>query len=227
MRKLPALRLLLFMSIATSACNLSTSTGETSSPTPSTIQTAFAIATMTGAARTPGVAPPFALATLPPNQTGLPSIPVTGGTQLPGTQSAAGPASWPERQNGNVGPEVFAIQCLLRERGYNIPADGVFDIQTQNAVATFQAQNGLPATGIVDSTTFPLLVQIGSLQKGQAGDAVRAVQRLLRAKFGYAITASGAFNEQTDAAVREFQDAHGLIPDGIVGLETWHALLAP
>jgi peptidoglycan hydrolase-like protein with peptidoglycan-binding domain len=126
-----------------------------------------------------------------------------------------------------VGPEVFAIQCLLRERGYNIPADGVFDIQTQNAVATFQAQNGLPATGIVDSTTFPLLVQIGSLQKGQAGDAVRAVQRLLRAKFGYAITASGAFNEQTDAAVREFQDAHGLIPDGIVGLETWHALLAP
>jgi peptidoglycan hydrolase-like protein with peptidoglycan-binding domain len=224
MKRLPALCILLFISVTAPGCSYATSTPKDSSPTPSTIQTAFAIATMTGAAYD-GVAPPFAFSPVSPNQTDVPAVPVTGGTSVPAPGFAVDQFSWPERELGSAGPEVFAIQCLLRERGYNIPRDGNFDIQTQNAVIDFQKRNGIPPSGIVDALTFPALIQIAPLQKGQAGDAVRAVQRLLRVRFNYAIPASGAFNEQTDAAVKEFQDSRGLIPDGIVGPETWRALL--
>ena len=37
--------------------------------------------------------------------------------------------------------------------------------------------------------------------------------------------ADGIFGANTAAAVKRFQAAHGLAADGIVGRDTWHALL--
>ena len=55
-------------------------------------------------------------------------------------------------------------------------------------------------------------------------DAVRELQLGLRllGRFPYPIT--GVYDERTREAVRAFQEAHGLPPDGVVGPRTWDAL---
>lgn len=56
-------------------------------------------------------------------------------------------------------------------------------------------------------------------RKGDIGVKVKVVQRLLH------ILPDGIFGLLTEEAVREFQVAHGLTADGIVGLATWQRLL--
>jgi peptidoglycan hydrolase-like protein with peptidoglycan-binding domain len=48
---------------------------------------------------------------------------------------------------------------------------------------------------------------------------------LLRAN-GYNVTPDGKFGPQTRTEVRNFQIAKGLDADGIVGPDTWQALIA-
>jgi N-acetylmuramoyl-L-alanine amidase len=63
-----------------------------------------------------------------------------------------------------------------------------------------------------------------NLSFGSSGDDVRRLQERLR-EFGfYEAEINGYFDENTDAAVRAFQDAEGLADDGIVGLITLHEL---
>ncbi|HEX8189419.1 MAG TPA: N-acetylmuramoyl-L-alanine amidase [Pyrinomonadaceae bacterium] len=57
-----------------------------------------------------------------------------------------------------------------------------------------------------------------TLRRGMTGDLTRQVQ----AKVG--ATVDGKFGSHTEAAVRDFQRRHGLVPDGIVGPRTWRAL---
>lgn len=56
------------------------------------------------------------------------------------------------------------------------------------------------------------------LKKGSAGPWVS----FLQAKLG--LTSTGSFDATTDKAVRDFQTAHALTVDGIVGKQTWGAL---
>ncbi len=56
------------------------------------------------------------------------------------------------------------------------------------------------------------------------GVGVRRAQYLLR-HHGANIGADGIFGPQTDAAVRQFQQARNLAVDGIVGPQTWIALI--
>ena len=57
-----------------------------------------------------------------------------------------------------------------------------------------------------------------TLRRGMTG----ALTRLVQAKVG--IKVDGNFGARTEAAVRAFQRAHALVPDGIVGPKTWRAL---
>lgn len=61
-------------------------------------------------------------------------------------------------------------------------------------------------------------------QSGSTGENVRSVQYLLNAN-GASLQIDGVFGPLTDAAVRNFQQSHGLTVDGIVGNETWPALI--
>lgn len=63
------------------------------------------------------------------------------------------------------------------------------------------------------------------IRLGFSGDDVTDIQRRLTA-LGFATTVPGVFDASTQAAVRAFQQQRGLITDGVVGDETWDALVA-
>lgn len=64
------------------------------------------------------------------------------------------------------------------------------------------------------------------LQVGAAGDDVADVQdRLIRAGFEVPAHEHGSFGPATTEAVRRFQAARGLRPDGVCGPQTWAALV--
>lgn len=63
-----------------------------------------------------------------------------------------------------------------------------------------------------------------TLKKGDRNEYVRHWQMFLNLN-GYACgNADGIFGPKTDAAVRKWQKAHGLVVDGIIGPKTWGSL---
>ncbi len=133
-------------------------------------------------------------------------------------------SSWPTYENGDSGPEVFAIQLLLNAHGANLNIDGIFGPLTQTSVEDFQTDKNLTEDAIVGPETWQaLIIQVS---QGKTGPEVRAVQRLLKDKFGYNINIDGIFGVGTTTAVKDFQTANGLGADGIVGPKTWQKLIS-
>jgi hypothetical protein len=67
-----------------------------------------------------------------------------------------------------------------------------------------------------------------TIRKGSKGAAVNAAQTLLLGWKASCLPRYGAdahFGSETDKAVRDFQRAHALVVDGIVGAKTWAALV--
>lgn len=76
-------------------------------------------------------------------------------------------------------------------------------------------------------TNVPTIEGLPMLQKGSVGEVVRAAQLLLIGR-GYTCGSYGAdadFGPATEMAVRNFQLTHSLDQDGVVGPQTWAALL--
>jgi peptidoglycan hydrolase-like protein with peptidoglycan-binding domain len=140
---------------------------------------------------------------------------------------------WPLVRQGDQDHPVKTLQYLLRARGSNLTADGIFGPGTEAAVRAFQQQKGLAADGIVGPATWSALII--TVQQGSQGDAVRGVEeefqfRNLSGDPGKGLAVDGIFGPATAAAVRGFQQAlHQDIPsvtvDGIVGPVTWQALV--
>ena len=65
---------------------------------------------------------------------------------------------------------------------------------------------------------------IPTLRRGSMGEAVEELQALLNAKYGANLEIDGNFGAKTEAAVKAFQQAHGLAVDGVVGPKTRKAL---
>ena len=61
------------------------------------------------------------------------------------------------------------------------------------------------------------------VRRGHRDHPVRTLQHLLRARAGR--RGDGVFGPETEAAVRAFQTGKGLSADGIVGPQTWPALI--
>ena len=59
---------------------------------------------------------------------------------------------------------------------------------------------------------------------GDRGEPVRDIQRRLTG-LGFPVEADGTYGQQTVAVVVQFQESRGLPADGIVGPETWSALV--
>ncbi|MCW5874746.1 MAG: peptidoglycan-binding protein [Anaerolineales bacterium] len=164
-------------------------------------------------------------------ETASPSeTPEATATSQPSATSTVTPypvPNWPLFRNGDSGPEVYAIQYLLRAHGHNLTPDGQFGPQTRQRVIAFQGSAGLGADGIVGPQTWAALINGHTLYPGNTGEAERAMQYLLSSKFGYAqVAVSGNYDATTVAAVKSFQTNYGLNAEGIVGPFTWQALVA-
>ncbi len=140
--------------------------------------------------------------------------------------AAAPPATlaWPVLRQGTSNRSVVAAQYLLRDAGQTLAVDGTFSARTATAARAFQAGAGLATDGVVGAGTWSrLLVE---LDQGDDGAAVSAAQDLLKNRYGKSLDVTGVFGPTTTARVKAFQTEKCLAPTGVVGLYTWHALIA-
>ena len=131
---------------------------------------------------------------------------------------------------GSTDGHVIAIQKLLVHWGlYDGAIDGVFNVQLEQALKTFQRRTFLPETGVVDALTWRSLytgtpIDMPLLQRGSQGCAVLLLQKALQAGGQMEVALNGIFDQQTEVAVQVFQRCKGLVVDGVVSTCTWLAL---
>jgi peptidoglycan hydrolase-like protein with peptidoglycan-binding domain len=136
---------------------------------------------------------------------------------------------WPVVRRGDRDHPVRTLQRLLGAHNQSVAVDGIFGPHTEAAVRAFQATRGLSVDGVVGRQTWHALIV--TVRRGSRGDAVRALQeefqfRNLSGDPRRGVQIDGIFGPQTEAAVRGFQEAAGLVVDGIVGPLTWRALVS-
>ena len=176
----------------------------------------------------------------------------------------SGVQSYPGRSLsiGATGGDVITIQSNLNRISKNYPLiptitnpNGVYDVQTENAVKTFQRIFNLTPDGVVGMATWYQIRRVffaikqtnelfsegititdearrflAPLSLGASGNNVRAIQFYLRVLSYFIpqvpqIAVDGIFGPATENAVKSFQSYVGLNPDGIVGRATWNAII--
>lgn len=133
-----------------------------------------------------------------------------------------------------------------------VPIDGIFDSETESALRAFQRREGLPETGRADRETFerlfeaytdsvaakqppqriahfPEIPENYTVEVGEVQFLVSIIQNALQELASVydqlgEVPQTGAYDEQTASAVREFQNIHGLSQTGAVDRTTWNAI---
>ncbi|MGI5840444.1 MAG: LysM peptidoglycan-binding domain-containing protein, partial [bacterium] len=136
----------------------------------------------------------------------------------------------PVLRPGSSGPYVTLSQARLKDLGFNPgPANGIYNEMTQTAVRAFKASRGLASDNVVDAATWHRLLPPGyklpNLKRGSTGAYVNVVQGLLREAKYYPGAVDGVYGEQTEAAVKAYQNAQGLSASGNMNEATWDKLL--
>ena len=149
-------------------------------------------------------------------------------------------------QRGDRGAEVSDLQSALTQAGcYDGPITGNFGSLTEAGVITCQKKLGLTADGVAGSKTLGMIQVSGTtpqsfqgftnptqtatsreniIQNGSNGKTVSSIQTQLKRLNYYAGSVDGVFGNQTEAAVRAFQQASQLPVDGKVGTQELAAL---
>jgi peptidoglycan hydrolase-like protein with peptidoglycan-binding domain len=178
---------------------------------------------------------PAAAASAAPAATATAARATVTETALAATATAPALRPWPVlKQGANSGwPKVTvrSLQYLLAAHGAKLTADGVFGPQTRVAVVAFQRARHVTANGVVGAATWRALLV--TLKVGSTGPAVRAVQdqaNFRNGRNGHSLDVDGRYGAKTAAWVRAFQHAvaqeiPGFPVDGIVGPQTWQALV--
>lgn len=139
-------------------------------------------------------------------------------------------------KRGSKSEAVTTLQNRLIELKYlKGTADGSFGPATETAVMLFQQASGMNPSGIADEDTLKALysdnaaVKPGetagkTLQMGDKGDEVKALQDALKAKGYLAGASDGSFGSATASALKAFQRANGLSVTGVADEATLKAL---
>lgn len=87
-------------------------------------------------------------------------------------------ADLPILKKGDNNDRVRALQDALNRLGYGLVMDGIYGVNTEQAVRLFQTKYGLVADGIVGNVTLARLqeVVIGAANKGPLLPNAQAVQ---------------------------------------------------
>lgn len=124
-----------------------------------------------------------------------------------------------------VDPVVLDLQKKLNAlKIAKLVEDGIMGKNTKNALMKFQTITRATVTGEYDQNTKFRLNEIWdrpiiSINRGSATYATMYIQWRL------GISNDGIFGKQTKGAVEEFQRKNKLVVDGIVGNNTWKALI--
>lgn len=138
---------------------------------------------------------------------------------------------------GDHGPGVKDLQQRLKELGFfHAHTTGYFGPITRQAVIEFQKQCSIAATGLVTEDTLAalnsrnldnpgyrqsaLLLPARFLQLGDVGATVGLLQQRLQTLGYYHGLVTQSYDEETAAAVKEFQADNGIEVNGMVGPTT-------
>lgn len=124
-----------------------------------------------------------------------------------------------------IGLKCRAWQLILIALGYSVGkygADGKYGTDTYNATVRFQRANRLLVDGKPGPNTLRAAYNI--IKDTLCGIAFTTPQETKIIQCLLGISIDGVFYNKTDAAVRAFQNSHGLSIDGIVGCNTWKVL---
>lgn len=141
---------------------------------------------------------------------------------------------------GSSGPLVTELQDDLRRLRYlNTISTGYYGPVTRDAVARFQRDYGIAATGTADSRTLAAISSAlqselpsntgcqndgGNLCEGETSQRVVALQQRLQQHGFFRGNITGYFGPATREAVIQFQRNYGFNPTGVVDFQTWQAL---
>lgn len=165
-------------------------------------------------------------------------------TAAPASEKAS--LSYVNLKLGDKGESVAALQNALIELGFlKGKADGKYGNATKKAVLAFQKANKLPENGEADVETQAFLFEKQvknakgklvivkalsstnadlTIQIGNYGDKVKAIQERLKALGYYKDKVDGKYGKGTANAVRAFQKKNKLKVDGKVGKKTLSVL---
>lgn len=122
--------------------------------------------------------------------------------------------------------KVKEVQTLLKIYGYSVGnPDGTLGNNTRIALGKFQEDNHIKATRFVDYATWGRLKfheDIGLIKDGKVH--ILTLQTALRAAGFDPGKVDGYAGHKTREALKSFQKAKGLKPDGRVGLQTLRQL---
>ena len=120
---------------------------------------------------------------------------------------------------------TLTVDCCAGHREYALPPgrkdDPSLDMVAFRATVSSLLSGGAPAPVLIPATEPPTpdgTPGRPTLRRNDTNDFVKLVQQKL------GVEQLGVFGPKTEAAVREFQRTHGMVPDGIVGPKTWAAL---
>lgn len=175
----------------------------------------------------------------PPDPTD-PSVPGVVDPAYPGTALRRGSSS----------TDVSLMQTYLNALNAQYPqigrltVDGKYGSSTEAAVRRYQAIKGLSADGVIGQNTWNAIVSEyntynpqgpdtypgTAMRSGSRGVSISKMQTYLNdlSRFYTAIpsqTVDGIYGSNTTTAVRLFQKQFGLSADGVIGRNTWNAII--